>query len=335
MHITVFDTHSYDRKSFAEHNGAFGHELRYLDCKLHLDTALLASGSQGVCLFVNDQVDLPVLTKLSELGVQAIFLRCAGFNNVDLMTCERLGLRVFRVPEYSPHAVAEHAMALLLSLNRHIHRAYNRVRDGNFSIQGLEGFDLHRKTIGIIGYGKIGKIFAQLGIGFGCEVLVYDPGIASIEQPSVTQATSLRELLQKLDIISLHCPLTPKTKHILNQNSIALMKPTSIIINTGRGALIDTAALIDALKFGRIGGAGLDVYEEEAELFFEDHSNEVIRDDELARLITFPNVIITSHQAFLTREALSEIATTVLRVASEYESGKYQSFTPPEECRRS
>jgi len=283
------------------------------------DTADAAKNARAVCVFVNDQLDRPCLEVLARQGVELVALRCAGFNNVDVDAARELNLSVTRVPIYSPHAVAEHAVALLLTLNRKIHRAFNRVRELNFSLNGLVGFDLHGKTAGIVGTGKIGQVTAQILRGFGMRVLAYDlfPNHEWAKQTGVEYAEAVSVLLRNSDVVSLHTPLTPETKYVIRAETIELMKPGSILINVSRGALVDTKALIEALKSGRIAGVGLDVYEEEEGIFFEDLSGEVLHDDELARLLTFPNVLITSHQAFLTREALAEIArTTVANISA-------------------
>jgi D-lactate dehydrogenase len=260
-----------------------------------------------------------VLEALAAFGVKLVALRCAGFNNVDLAAAARLGMGVVRVPAYSPHAVAEHAVALLLSLNRKIHRAYNRVREGNFSLDGLLGFDLHGRTVGVVGTGRIGAVFAHIMAGFGCEVLAYDPTPDAARLPAKARLVSLDEIYAHSDIISLHCPLTPQNRHMIGVPSIAKMKDGVMLINTSRGALLDTRAVIVALKSGRVGALGLDVYEEEGDLFFEDLSCEIIPDDIFTRLLTFPNVLITGHQAFFTREALEKIATTTVANVTEWE----------------
>lgn len=304
----VFDTKPYDRDALQQ-SAAPGVAWHFLDFRLNAETAPLAKPARAVCVFVNDRLDRPCLEVLAGQGVELIALRCAGFNNVDLAAAKALKLTVTRVPAYSPHAVAEHAVALLLALNRKIHRAYNRVREQNFSLHGLVGFDLHGKTAGIVGTGKIGRIVAQILRGFGMKVLAYDPFPApEWAQPNGVDYVDARTLAQNSDVVSLHTPLTPETKHLIREETLALMKPGSVLINVSRGALIDTTALIAALKSGQLAGVGLDVYEEEEGIFFEDLSSEVLQDDELARLLTFPNVLITSHQAFLTREALGEIA---------------------------
>ncbi len=305
----VFDTKPYDREQLQRAAIDSGIEWRFMDCRLSLDTAAAAAGAQAVCTFVNDRVDRPCLEALAKLGIEHVALRCAGFNSVDLGAAKEFGITVTRVPAYSPYAVAEHAVALLLALNRKIPRANNRVHDLNFSLNGLVGFDLHGKTAGIFGTGKIGRIAAQILRGFGMRVLAFDP-FPSVEwaRQYGVEYTDARALARECEVISLHTPLTPETHHIIRRETIELMKPGAILINVSRGALIDTTALIEALKSGRLGGVALDVYEEEEGVFFEDLSGQILHDDELARLLTFPNVLITAHQAFLTQEALAEIA---------------------------
>jgi D-lactate dehydrogenase len=304
--VAVYDTKPYDREYLQRHKSVnwLFHEFR-----LSRDTAVTAKGVRCVCVFVNDRVDAACIECLRELGVKLIALRCAGFNNVDLKAAKAAGIPVVRVPAYSPHAVAEHAVGLLLALNRKIHRAFNRVREHNFSLNGLVGFDVHGKTVGIVGTGKIGRIATEIFRGFGTRVLAYDPA-PSIEwaNKNSVEYVPMSDLLVRSDIVSLHVPLTPETFHFLNRETLDQMKPGAVLINTSRGKLIDTKALLESLKKGRLGGVALDVYEEEEGLFFEDHSGEVLLDDELSRLLTFPNVLVTSHQAFLTHEALTEIA---------------------------
>jgi D-lactate dehydrogenase len=304
----VYDTKPYDRQYL--HAGGDGKvEWRFKEYRLTPESAATARGADSVCVFVNDELSRPCLEILAEAGVKHIALRCAGFNNVDLTAAKELKLAVTRVPAYSPHAVAEHAVALLLTLNRQIHRANNRVRDLNFSLNGLVGFDLHGRTAGIIGTGKIGKITAQIFHGFGMRVLACDvfPDAAWATAHGI-EYTEPQTLARNSDIISLHTPLTPETHHLVRDETIAITKPGVIILNVSRGKLIDTKALIAGLKSGHVGGVAMDVYEEEEGVFFEDLSGQVLHDDELARLLTFPNVLITAHQAFLTREALTEIA---------------------------
>ncbi len=307
--VAFFDTKAYDRDYFKRADGADQLNLRFHEFRLTSETAATAEGAQAVCVFVNDKLDAGCLQQLWDVGVRFIALRCAGFNNLDLTAAKNLGFGVTRVPAYSPYAVAEHAIALLMSLNRHIPKAYNRVREHNFSLAGLVGFDVHGKTVGIVGTGKIGQITAQILRGFDARVIGYDP------QPNSEWAAghgveyvTFEELLAVSDVVSLHLPLTPQTHFLLNAETLAKMKPGAILLNTSRGKLINTADLIEALKSGRLGGVALDVYEEEEGLFFEDLSGEVLQNDELSRLLTFPNVLVTAHQAFLTHEALSEIA---------------------------
>lgn len=322
MYITLFSSKPYDRDSFALANRDRDHQLHFLDARLDADTAALASGSEVVCAFVNDDLRAPVLERLKAGGTRLIALRSAGYNHVDLAAAAALDLPVVRVPAYSPHAVAEHAVALVLGLNRRIHRAFNRTREGDFSLHGLTGFDICGKTVGVVGSGQIGATFARIMLGFGCQVLLHDP----FPNPALVELgaryRALDELLAGSDIVSLHCPLTAETRHLINPASLARMKQGAMLINTGRGALVDTPALIDALKSGRLGYLGLDVYEEEANLFFEDRSDQPLQDDVLARLLTFPNVIVTAHQAFLTREALAAIAATTLDNIAAWQAGQ-------------
>ena len=310
----VFDTKLYDREALQQASANRGIEWQFLEFRLMKDTAFAAKNARAVCVFVNDQLDRPCLEALASEGVELVALRSTGFNNVDVDYAKELKLTVTRVPVYSPHAVAEHAVALLLTLNRKTHRAFNRVRELNFSLNGLVGFDLHGKTAGIVGTGKIGRVTGQILRGFGMRVLAYDPfpDQAWAKQSEVVYVEALSTLLHDSDVVSLHTPLTPETKYTIREETIRLMKRGSILINVSRGALVDTKALIEALKSGHLAGVALDVYEEEEGIFFEDLSGEVLHDDELARLLTFPNVLITSHQAFLTREALSEIANTTV-----------------------
>ena len=317
MKVAFFDTKPYDRPGFDHYAAGTGLEIKYFETHLNEDTVSLAAGFDAVCVFVNDIVNANVVEKLHALGVKAIALRCAGFNNVDTRACFGK-IHVFRVPAYSPYAVAEHAMALLQTLNRSIHKAYNRTREFNFSLHGLTGFDLHGKTVGIIGTGKIGRIFADICKGFGMKILAYDkfPGDNGLTY------VELDELFRKSDIISLHCPLTEDTHHIINDDSVEMMKPGVIIVNTSRGGLVDTESLINGIKVGIIGGACLDVYEEEGDLFYEDFSGHVIQDDKLVRLIAMPNVIVTSHQAFLTKEALENIAATTVDNLLKFSRGE-------------
>ncbi len=311
MRVTVFSAKPYDRVSFDGANDG-RHELTYLEVHLDERTAPLAAGADAVCAFVNDVLDAPTLAALAEAGVRAVALRSAGFNNVDLEAAARLGLPVVRVPAYSPAAVAEHTIGLILALDRHLPRAYNRVREGNFALDGLLGFDLCGRTAGVVGTGRIGARVATVLLAFGCRVLASDP----VEVPELVAAgvtyVDLPELLRSADVVTLHCPLTPATHHLIDADAVAAMRPGVMLVNTGRGALVDAVAVIEGLKSGRIGHLGLDVYEEEGPLFFEDLSSSVIADDVFMRLTTFPNVLITGHQAFFTSEALAAIAGTTL-----------------------
>lgn len=323
MKLAFFDTKSYDIPGFDRYAIPAGIEVKYYEPNLNRDTVSLANGFDAVCVFVNDTVDAVVVEKLYKMGVKAIVLRCAGFNNVDIKACDGK-LRVFRVPAYSPHAVAEHAMALLLTINRRTHKAYIRTRDFNFSLQGLAGFDLYGKTVGVIGTGKIGRVFADICKGFGMTVLAYDKFPAA---NSGLNYVELPELFEKSDIISLHCPLTEETRHIINADSIAMMKKGVTIINTSRGALVNTEDLITGIKDRKVGAACLDVYEEEGDLFYEDYSGHIVEDDKLVRLIAMPNVIVTSHQAFLTNEALDNIAATTVNNLTRFFSGDPDTST--------
>ncbi|NMO18080.1 2-hydroxyacid dehydrogenase [Pyxidicoccus fallax] len=323
MRLAVFDTHRYDRDALEKANAGFGHALTFFEPRLTLQTARLADGFPAVCSFVNDRVDAATLEVLHAGGVRLVAARSAGYNHVDLETARRLGIRVTRVPEYSPHAVAEHAVALVLSLVRHIPRAFSRVRDWNFSLDGLVGFDLAGKTVGVVGTGRIGRVAARIFRGFGCRVLCYDVAPdAGFERETGVRFVPLEELFSASDIISLHVPLTPSTRHMVDGAALARMKKGVVLVNTGRGALINSRALLAALKTGHIGGAGLDVYEEEEGIFFQDLSGQVLQDDTLARLLTFPNVLVTSHQAFLTHEALANIAETTLASVTAFERGE-------------
>ena len=321
MKVAVFSTKPYDRTFLNRANAVSGnhHELCFLEPRLGRETAQLAGDAEAICAFVNDTIDRPALQVLRDGGVRLVALRSAGFNNVDLLAAHELGIEVGRVPAYSPDAVAEHTVALILSLNRHIHRAYARVREGNFALDGLLGFDLKGRTVGIVGTGKIGLSVARIMVGFGCRVLGFDP----FPDPDFTglgaSYVGLDELLPHSDIITLHCPLTPQTHHLIDEQAIGVMKSGVMIINTGRGALIETHALIRNLKAGKIGHVGLDVYEEEDDLFFENLSGQIIQDDIFARLLTFPNVLITGHQAFFTREALTAIAETTMENISQFQ----------------
>lgn len=323
MKVAFFDTKSYDIPGFEHYAADSGLEIKFFETRLNEDTASLAAGYDAVCVFVNDTVSAAVVDQLCQLGVKVLVLRCAGFNNVDMKACQGR-LPVYRVPAYSPYAVAEHAMALLLTINRRTHKAYIRTRDFNFSLQGLAGFDLHGKTVGIIGTGKIGRVFADICKGFGMKILAYDKypnpdsGLTYVDLPV---------LFEQSDIISLHCPLTEETHHIIDAASIAKMKTGVTILNTSRGALINTEDLIAGIKDKKVGAACLDVYEEEGDFFYEDYSGHIVRDDKLVRLIAMPNVIVTSHQAFLTQEALDSIASTTVDNLVKFFSGTPNTLT--------
>jgi len=321
MKIAFFSTKPYDREFFSQNELANQHELQFFVPRLTEETLPLAKGFPCICVFVNDVLDRATIEALAKDGLKLIALRCAGFNNVDLEAANDSGVTVVRVPAYSPHAVAEHTVGLMLALNRSLHRANNRVREGNFSLDGLLGFDFRGRTVGVIGTGKIGEVLCRIMLGFDCKVLGYD--IA--ENPDcvamgVEYVDDLDKLYAEADIISLHCPLVPATRHLIDSNAIEKMKTGVMLINTSRGALVDTRAVVAGLKTGRVGSLGIDVYEEEADLFFEDLSNQVIHDDVFARLLTFPNVIVTGHQAFFTEDALSQIAATTLSNVSQFEA---------------
>jgi D-lactate dehydrogenase len=321
MKILVFSSKSYDEQFLNAANQNSLHHFTFVPARLDENTAVLAQGHEAVCIFVNDRMNREVIDILVANGVKYVALRCAGFNQVDLAYAKQRGLQLARVPAYSPHAVAEHAVGLLLALNRHLHKAYNRVREGNFELSGLMGFDLVGKTVTVVGTGRIGAVFAKIMHGFGCRVLAVDdyqhPDVLAIGATYVT----LQQALPQSDIISLHCPLTEATRHLINAEALASVKKKVLIVNTGRGALVDTPALIEGLKSGIIGGLALDVYEEEEKLFFSDHSHEVIGDDVFMRLTTFPNVMITGHQAFFTHEALTQIAEVTLANLNTLQSG--------------
>lgn len=322
MKVAFFSTKPYDQKSFEVTNNAFGHDLVFFEPRLTPITATLAEGFPTVCVFINDDLGETTLRTIASTGTQLIALRCAGFNNVNLDVAKDLGITVVRVPAYSPYAVAEHAVGLILMLNRKLYRAYNRVRDDNFALNGLLGFDIHGKTVGVIGTGKIGQCFTQIMKGFGCKLLAYDVYQSPICLKMGVEYIELPDLLAQSDIISLHCPLLPATQHLINRGSLKLVKPGTMLINTSRGGLVDTQAVIEALKSGQVGYFGTDVYEEEESLFFEDLSDEVIQDDTFQLLQSFPNVVITAHQAFFTEDALSNIARTTLLNISDVESGQ-------------
>ena len=317
MKIAMFDTKPYDKPSFERFGEEAGIRFKFFETKLGEDTAELARGCEGVCIFVNDTADAAVIDKLADLGVQMIALRCAGYNNVDIRHAYGK-IHIVHVPAYSPYAVAEHAMAMLLTSIRRVHKAYIRTRDFNFSLNGLTGFDLHGKTVGVVGTGRIGRTFIDICRGFGMEIIAYDKYPADGAGIDYVQ---LDELFRRADIISLHCPLTPDTHHMINSDAIDAMRRGVVIVNTSRGALIDAEALLEGIKSRKIGAACLDVYEEESDLFFEDNSGHILDDDVLARLISMPNVIVTSHQAFLTEEALANIAETTVRNITEFFEG--------------
>lgn len=318
--IAFFSTQTYDRRFFEQAAG--DHELEFFETRLTPRTANLAEGFDGVCVFVNDKVNAEVLEVLSGIGVGLVALRCAGFNNVDLKAAEKHGIRVMRVPAYSPEAVAEHAFALMLTLARKTHRAYNRVRDGNFSLERLNGFTIHGKTIGVIGTGKIGQAFCRIALGFGAKVLAYDKYPSDGMKGKGVEYKEFDQVLSKSDILSLHCPLTPDTNHLINRESLKKMKAGAMLINTSRGKLVDTAAVIESLKNEHLGFLGIDVYEQEEKLFFRDLSELIIRDDQIAQLMIFPNVLITAHQGFFTKESMEEITRTTLENFSAYQDGK-------------
>jgi D-lactate dehydrogenase len=323
MKVAVFSAKPYDIRFLKDRNAAHGHELLFFDARLDADTAPLAHGHPAVCAFVNDRLDRATLERLTEGGTRFVAMRCAGFNNVDLKAAAELGIQVARVPAYSPRAVAEHTVAMILTLNRQIHRAWNRVRENNFSLDGLLGFDLHGCTVGVIGTGNIGRLVARiLRLGFDCELLAHDVHRdAGLEAIGVRYAGT-HDIAATCDIVTLHCPLTPQTRHLINEDFIEAMKPGVMLVNTSRGALLDTEAVIVGLKSGRIGYLAMDVYEQEADLFFEDLSNEIIQDDVFQRLLTFPNVLVTGHQAFFTRNALANIADTTLGNLSDFAHGR-------------
>jgi D-lactate dehydrogenase len=319
MKIAFFSTKAYDREFFNRY--VTTHELVYFEAPLNEQTVNLATGCNAVCVFVNDKLNAAVIAELKKTGVQLIALRCAGFNNVDLNAAKASNIKVVRVPAYSPHAVAEHAVALIMTLNRKTHKAYNRVREGNFSLERLTGFDLFGKTVGVIGTGKIGQVFCNIMLGFGCRVIAFDLIENKEMAAKAVEYIPLAALLQQSDIISLHCPLNEQTKHIISRQTIDMMKEGVMLINTSRGGLIETPTVIQSLKTGRIGYLGLDVYEQEEKLFFNDLSENIIQDDVIMRLLSFPNVLITSHQGFFTEEALTQIAQTTLNNIDSFEAG--------------
>ncbi len=332
MKVAVFSARPYDQACLDLANGG-RHSLAYFEAHLCRESAALAAHAQAICVFVNDRLDRVTLQALATGGTRLVALRCTGFNNVDLDAAAEFGLSIARVPAYSPHAVAEHTVALILSLNRHIHRAYARVREGNFSLDGLLGFDMHGRTVGIVGTGKIGIALVRIMSGFGCQILATDP----VSNGELIQLggryVTLPELIAASDIVSLHCPLTAETRHMIDAEAIDWMKPGVMLINTSRGAVVDTRAVIAGLKSGKIGQLGLDVYEEEGDIFFDDHSEQLIQDDVFARLLTFPNVLVTGHQAFFTSEALTAIAeTTIANISAFAEQG--QPVHPVRTCQK-
>ena len=312
MRIAVFSTKSYDKEYFQKYSKSYDFEFFYFENSLNRDSANLAKGFDAVCVFVNDMVDADTVKILAQQKVKLIALRCAGFNNVNIETAKKHGIKIVRVPAYSPEAVAEHALALILTLNRKTHKAYNRVREGNFSLKNLMGFNLHNKTVGVVGTGQIGAAFCRVLSGFGCKIVAYDINESEQLREIGVKYLPLDDLFKQSDVISLHCPLNQYTRHIINADSISIMKNSVMIINTSRGALINTADVIEGLKSRKIGYLGIDVYEQEENLFFEDLSESIIEDDLLLKLLSFPNVLITSHQAFFTKEAMDEITTTTL-----------------------
>jgi D-lactate dehydrogenase len=322
MKTAVFSTKPYDRKSLTAANAEAQHELRFFEPRLTERTVTLASGFQAVCPFINDELDEATILALQQTGVRLITLRSAGFNNVDLRAAAAAGITVLRVPAYSPYAVAEHALALIMTLNRKTHRAYNRVREGNFALEGLLGFDINGRTVGVIGTGKIGMLLGKALVGMGCELLGHDPFRNEAFLAAGGKYVELNELLERSDIISLHCPLTPESHHLISADTIARMKPGVMLINTSRGGLIDTRAVIKGLKSQKVGYLGLDVYEDEEDLFYENLSDTIIQDDVFQRLMTFPNVLITSHQAFFTEEAIQNIADTTIANLTDFEQGR-------------
>lgn len=320
MKIACFSTKSYDKEYLSKAIVA-PHSIVFFEESLNPNTVGLLTGFDGVCVFVNDKLDNNLLQQIASAGIKAIFLRCAGFNNVAISTATSLGIKVYRVPAYSPYAVAEHAVALVLTLNRKTHKAYNRVKEYNFSIERLHGFDVHGKTVGVIGTGTIGLVFAKIMLGFGCKVIAFDPTESDDAKQLGIQYVALEDVLKQADILSLHCPLNQHTRHMISTKEFSIMKHGAMLINTSRGALIDTKEAIEALKTGALGYLGIDVYEEEEKLFFHNFSESIISDDILMRLMTFPNVLITSHQAFFTHEALTQIAETTYQNMLDFTHG--------------
>jgi len=321
MNVAFFSTKSYDKEYFDHVNSDGHYQFSYFDAALNTATAALTKEHNTVCLFVNDKADKETIEQLASLGIKLIALRCAGFNNVDLEAASNNNIKIVRVPAYSPEAVAEHAVALILTLNRKTHKAYNRVRESNFSLENLTGFNLHEKTVGVIGTGKIGQSFCRIMLGFGCKILAYDKFTSEEMIKAGVRYCALDDMLAQSDIISLHCPLVTETQHLINKNAFSKMKKGAMLINTSRGAVIDTSAAIEALKKGQLGYFGLDVYEQEEKLFFKDLSERIIADDMITRLISFPNVLITSHQGFFTKEALEQIVMITLKNISDFEKG--------------
>jgi D-lactate dehydrogenase len=322
MNIAVFSAKRYDRDYLDAANAASGHRITYFDVPLERETVSLAHAYDAVCIFVNDKADADVLEALSHGGTRLVALRCTGFNNVDLQAAARFGIKVVRVVTYSPYSVAEHAVALLLAINRKIHRAYNRTRDSNFALDGLMGFDLHGKTVAVVGTGKIGRVFARIMLGFGCEVIGYDKYPSAEFEALGARYAQPGEIGARADMISLHCPLTPETHYIINADALSRAKRGALLVNTSRGGLVDTEAAIEALKSGQLGGLAIDVYEQEADLFFRDLSSTIITDDVFQRLLSFPNVIVTGHQAFFTQEAISTICETTVKSVNEFAAGQ-------------
>lgn len=324
MQVTVFSTRPYDRDFLDAANVAAGerHNFRYLEAALSAQTVALAQGTPALCAFVNDRMDAPILEALHSAGIRLIALRSTGFNNVDLEAAGRLGITVARVPSYSPESIAEHSLTMILALNRKIHRAYVRVREGNFALDGLLGFELGRRTVGLVGTGRIGAALSRILHGFGCQIMAADPKPDEALRARGVRYVELAELWDGADIVSIHCPLTPTTRHLVDAEAIARMRDGVMLINTSRGAVIDTRAVVAGLKTGKIGALGLDVYEEEGDLFFRDLSDQMLKDDLFARLLTFPNVLITGHQGFFTREAMQAIAETTMGNLSAFEDGR-------------
>ncbi len=322
MRVAFFGTKNYDRDFFDRFNTDHGHDITYFEARLNHQTVNLVDGHQAVCAFVNDQIDEPAIRELHAKGVKLIAMRCAGYNNVDLHKAAECGIRVARVPAYSPEGVAEFAVALILTLNRKTHKAYNRVREHNFSLERLMGFDLHGKAVGVIGTGKIGQAFCRVMQGFGNRIVAHDPYPNEVLRDNGVVYTSLDNLFAQSDIISLHCPLIPETHYLIDQQAIRAMKPGVMLINTSRGKLLDTSAVIEGLRNRKIGYLGIDVYENEESIFYEDLSENILADEEITTLMTFPNVLITSHQSFFTREAVAEITQTTLQNITDFETGK-------------